>query len=62
VRRHDEIGDQAYCFPGFDLEDTPGEIVGPAPCLGADNDYVFRTLLGLEHGEIETLRDQGVFG
>jgi benzylsuccinate CoA-transferase BbsF subunit len=62
VRRHDEIGDQAYCFPGFDLEDAPGEIVGPAPCLGADNDYVCRTLLGLDDGEIETLRHQGVFG
>jgi crotonobetainyl-CoA:carnitine CoA-transferase CaiB-like acyl-CoA transferase len=62
VRRHDEIGDQAYCFPGFDLEDAPGEIVGPAPCLGADNDYVCHTLLGLDDGEIETLRHQGVFG
>ena len=29
VRRHPEMGDQAYCFPPFDLEDMPGDIVAP---------------------------------
>ena len=57
-----EIGDQAYCFPGFDLEEVPGEIVGPAPCLGADNDYVFRELLGVPDAEFEAYRERGVFG
>lgn len=61
VRRHPEMGDQAYEFPGFDLEDTPGDIVGPAPCLGADNDYVFGDLLGMTEAEIEAFRQSGAF-
>lgn len=62
VRRHPEIGDQAYCFPGFDLEETPGDIVSPAPCLGADNDFVFRELLGVSDKEMEAYAERGVFG
>jgi crotonobetainyl-CoA:carnitine CoA-transferase CaiB-like acyl-CoA transferase len=62
VRRHDEIGDQAYCLPAFDLETVPGDVVGPAPCLGADNDFVFRDLVGLSEAELENFRACGVFG
>ncbi len=62
VRRHPEMGDQAYGFPGFNLEDAPGDIVGAAPCLGADNDLVFRDLLGLSEAEIEAYRQRGAFG
>lgn len=62
VRRHPEMGDQAYEFPGFDLENAPGDIVGPAPCLGADNDFVFRDLLGMAEAEIDAYRQNGVFG
>ena len=61
VRRHPEMGDHAYCFPGFDLADAPGDIVGPAPCVGADNDFVFRDLIGLSEEEYETYRQCGVF-
>ncbi len=61
VRRHGEIGDQAYCFPGFDLETVPGDVVGPAPCLGADNEFVFRDLVGMPEAELETFRACGVF-
>lgn len=62
VRRHPEIGDQSYCFPGFDLEETPGDIVSAAPCLGADNDFVFRELVGLTDAEMGAYADRGVFG
>jgi len=62
VRRHPEMGDQAYSFPGFDLTEVPGDIVGPAPCLGSDNEFVFRDLLGLAEAEFETYRERGVFG
>jgi len=62
VRRHPEMGEQAYCFPSFDLTEAPGDIVGPAPCLGADNEYVFRELLGLTDAEMEYYRERGVFG
>jgi len=61
VRRHPEMGDHAYCYPGFDLAEAPGDIVGPAPCVGADNDFVFRDLMGLSEAEHEAYRQQGVF-
>lgn len=50
-RRHPVIGDQLYQFPGFDLATTPGDITAAAPRLGADNDTVFRNLLGLTEQE-----------
>jgi len=62
VRRHPEIGDQAYCFPGFDLAEAPGDIVSPAPCLGADNDFVFRELVGVSAEEMKAYAERGVFG
>jgi benzylsuccinate CoA-transferase BbsF subunit len=61
VRRHSEMSDHAYCYPGFDLAEAPGDIVGPAPCVGADNDFVFRDLIGLSDAEYESYRQQGVF-
>ena len=61
VRRHPEMGDHAYCYPGFDLVEAPGDIVGPAPCVGADNDFVFRELIGLSELEYDSYRQQGVF-
>jgi crotonobetainyl-CoA:carnitine CoA-transferase CaiB-like acyl-CoA transferase len=60
-RRHPEIGDQAYCFPGFDLEEAPGDIVSAAPRLGADNDFVFRDLVGVNDSDMQTYADTGVF-
>jgi benzylsuccinate CoA-transferase BbsF subunit len=62
VRRHPEMGDQAYSFPAFDLEGMPGDIVAPAFCLGADNEFVFRDLVGLTETEFESYRKSGVFG
>ena len=61
VRRHPEMGDHAYCFPGFDLKEAPGDIVGPAPCVGADNAFVFRDLVGLSEAEYQQYRRAGVF-
>ena len=57
VRRHPEMGDHCYCFPGFDLAEAPGDIIGPAPCVGADNDFVFRDLVGLSEAEYEILSE-----
>jgi crotonobetainyl-CoA:carnitine CoA-transferase CaiB-like acyl-CoA transferase len=62
VRRHPEIGDQTYCLPGFDLKEAPGDIVSAAPCLGADNDFVFRELVGVSEAEMQAYTDNGVFG
>ncbi|WP_028956941.1 CaiB/BaiF CoA-transferase family protein [Sulfitobacter sp. 20_GPM-1509m] len=39
---------------------TPGHIRWAAKGLGADNDYVYKELLGLSDQEIETYRSQGI--
>lgn len=60
-RPHPVIGDEAYCFPAFDLAATPGEITRAAPTLGADTEYVFRELLGLSACEWEVYAAAGAF-
>ncbi|MGB7543213.1 MAG: CoA transferase [Burkholderiales bacterium] len=61
TRRHGEIGDQAYCFPAFDLSATPGDITAAAPLLGADNQTVFREFIGLSDDEYATCEALGAF-
>ena len=51
---------QSYCFPGFDLSETAGDVPGPAPLLGGDNDIVFREFLGLTEEESESHVANGV--
>jgi crotonobetainyl-CoA:carnitine CoA-transferase CaiB-like acyl-CoA transferase len=60
-RPHPVIGDQAYCFPGFDLSATPGEVTRAAPTLGADNEHVFRDLLGLSPAQMAEYAAAGAF-
>ncbi|MDD2735700.1 MAG: CoA transferase [Desulfuromonadaceae bacterium] len=52
-RRHPVIGEHNYQFPGFNLAITPGDVTAPAPCLGADNETVFRNLVGLTDEEYQ---------
>ena len=42
------------------LSDTPGEVKWLGPALGADNDLVYRGLLGLTDAELARLRDESV--
>ena len=58
-RRHPVIGDQAYCFPAFELSETPGDITAAGPVLGADNERVFREFLVLSDEEFNALRAKG---
>ena len=58
-RRHPVIGDQAYCFPAFELSETPGDITASGPVLGADNECVFREFLGLSEEEFNSVRAKG---
>jgi crotonobetainyl-CoA:carnitine CoA-transferase CaiB-like acyl-CoA transferase len=58
---HPVIGDQAYCFPAFDLAETPGAVTRAAPTLGADNDRVFGGLVGLSAAEIADYAAAGAF-
>jgi crotonobetainyl-CoA:carnitine CoA-transferase CaiB-like acyl-CoA transferase len=58
---HPIIGNQAYCFPAFDLSAAPGEITRAGPALGADNQHVFGELLGLSAAEIAEYAAAGAF-
>lgn len=58
---HAVIGNQAYCAPAFRLSETPGEVKSAAPLLGADNDRVFRGILGLADAEYAAMREAGAF-
>ena len=42
------------------LSKTPGYITRGAPLLGEHNEYVFGSLLGLSHGEMAALVEEGV--
>jgi crotonobetainyl-CoA:carnitine CoA-transferase CaiB-like acyl-CoA transferase len=60
-RKHEEIGEQTYLMPGFDLKSSPGEISRAAPLLGGDNETVFRDFLGLDKSEFDSYAAEGVF-
>lgn len=60
-RRHAAIGDVACYFSAFDLSEVPGDVTGAAPSLGADNEYVFRELLGLTDEQYAHFRGLGAF-
>ncbi len=61
TREHGEIGDQTYSLSGFDLSKTPGEVFHAAPLLGADNEFVFKELLGLTEHEYEAFKARAAF-
>ena len=60
-RKHEEIGEQAYLMPGFDLSSTPGDITHAAPILGGDNDVVFKDFLGMSEDEFDTYAAKEAF-
>jgi crotonobetainyl-CoA:carnitine CoA-transferase CaiB-like acyl-CoA transferase len=60
VVHHKELGDVRVDGLPFHLSRTDWELTRGAPCLGADNDYVLGTLLGLDDVEIADLRTSGV--
>ena len=60
-RRHQAIGELSCFFSAFDLSQTPGDVSSAAPCLGADNDFVFGELLGMDDAQLAALRTSGAF-
>lgn len=58
---HRSIGPQRYRMVSYQLSRTPGSVRRPAPCLGQDNDLVFREWLGLDPTEYEQLASRGAF-
>ena len=59
--RHTAMGERTYDGPGFRLSKTPTELTKAAPCLGEDNEYVYRELLGLSEDEFYELMADGAF-
>ncbi|HML97743.1 MAG TPA: CoA transferase [Tepidiformaceae bacterium] len=56
--QHPVMGLRTYDGPSFRLSKTPGELTKAAPCLGEDNEYVYKEIVGLSDEEfIELLAD-----
>jgi len=58
---HPYMGVRTYNGPAFRLSVTPTELTKAAPCLGEDNAYVFKDLLGIGEEEYIELLADGVF-
>jgi crotonobetainyl-CoA:carnitine CoA-transferase CaiB-like acyl-CoA transferase len=58
--QHDEIGEVRVEGIPVHMSETDWSISRGAPCLGADNDYVFGSLLGLPADEIADFKARGI--
>lgn len=58
---HPVMGLRAYDGPAFRLSKTPTELRKAAPCLGEDNEYVFKDIVGLSEDEFIELLVDGAF-
>ena len=56
---HPTMGARTYDGPAFRLSLTPGELTKAAPCIGEDNEYVYKDLLGLSDDEFVDLMADG---
>ena len=57
---HKRIGKHAYHSPAYQLSKTPPSVWKAAPCLGEDNLYVYKEILGFSEDEIGDLLAEGV--
>jgi crotonobetainyl-CoA:carnitine CoA-transferase CaiB-like acyl-CoA transferase len=57
---HPVAGEKLYPSVPFKMSQTPGYIHRPAPCLGADTEYIFKNLLGMNDEQIKQLDDDGI--
>lgn len=57
---HRVIGTHAYNSPAYRLSQTACDIKKAGPCLGEDNEYVYKQILGLSDDEIADLLIEGV--
>jgi crotonobetainyl-CoA:carnitine CoA-transferase CaiB-like acyl-CoA transferase len=56
---HQVVGEKLYPGVPFKMSVTPGYIHRPAPCLGADTEYILKNLLGVSDEQIKLLDDEG---
>ena len=57
---HKEIGNMLYNSPSYHLSKTPAHIWKAAPCLGEDNEYVFKEILDYSDEDIAEMLVEGV--
>ena len=57
---HREIGPMLYNSPSYHLSKTPAHIWKAAPCLGEDNEYVYKEILGYSDDDIADMLVEGV--
>lgn len=57
---HSVIGLLPYHDQAFKLSKTPSQTTKSAPCLGQDNEYVYKEILGYSDDEISDLLAEGV--
>jgi len=60
VLNHPVIGEHVYHAPAYRLSKTPNDIRKAGPCLGEDNEYVYREILGYSDDEIVDMLVEGV--
>ena len=58
--KHQEIGPMLHNSPSYRLSKTPANIWKAAPCLGEDNEYVYKEILGYSDDDIAELLIEGV--
>ena len=58
--RHKVIGEHHYEAPAYKLSKTPAHIWKAGPCLGEDNEFVYKELLGYSHEEVTQFLLDGV--
>ena len=57
---HKVIGRHAYNAPAYQLSKTPNYIWKAGPCIGEDNEYVYKEILGFSDDDIADLLIEGV--
>jgi len=60
-RRHGAMGEVVSYYSAYELSETPGEVTGAAPLLGADNELVFQEFIGLSTKEYDEYLALGAF-
>jgi len=60
VLNHKEIGPMVYRSPAYRLSKTPARLVKAGPCLGEDNEYIYKGILGYSDDEVTEMLADGV--
>jgi benzylsuccinate CoA-transferase BbsF subunit len=58
--QHDEVGPMRVEGVPIHMSETDWSMTRGAPCLGADNDLVYGSVLGLSQDEIDDYRERKV--